>query len=217
MNKPKPMPFTPANYAASCLPAAAPGHKCQTRRLIKAAVPCDGPELPTVSALAAELERGRYCRWKPGDVFYWSNEPIVICELIQYDDARAARFGVAGEVWFVRNDKEVTHTVVPARTKFPAKTGKRWPGRVLPVEWARPERWRVTAVRAHQLVYTSKADASAEGITMVDRGGANGFVYPGHYPAFWEPVAAYRAQWTALHGKWDSDAFVWAITYERIA
>jgi len=216
MSKPKPMALTPANYAASCLPAGTPGAKCETRRKLTE---------PTLFDMIRGKIKPDACRWKPGDVFYWSNEPIEWVA-ISHSLTKRQRQQLLPE--FIGKGVALLHDGarmvmgIPARVKYPAVTGKRWPGRVLPPEWARPDRWRVTAVRAQRLGDMTDADAIREGAkpcTIDERDIEYDWAYPGAPDTEFHMYArdAYRAQWTVLHGKCDPDAWVWAIAYERIA
>ncbi len=181
MSKPKPMLFSgsmvrdllntrPGVWPAEPIDPALPC-KSQTRRLIK-----PQPPMPPYKA-----------HYTVGDEVYISE--AVRFHFIWQEDRRAAlTYSVDG----------VVHDVsIPARVKTP-KLG-RWPGRILPVEWARPWRGAIKGVRAERLHDISHEDAIAEGA----------YDMLSSVP----PIPEFREYWESLHGKKSWSANPWVFVY----
>lgn len=217
------------SFTADSYRAMLDGLKTQTRRVIK-------PQPPTW--LARQIEAGTreirhiagrewgafavvgdaaacrsedtiLCPWQPGDLLYWSNEAVefIACgpPRPQVAVLRSLFDGIAGSV------------KIPARVKYPHLG--RWPGRHLPVEWARPERWEVVSVRAERLQEISGEDAIAEGVFIpTDTDTLCGQYCQDADNRLRLAYASYELMWDSINARrhpWSKNEWVWAITYKE--
>ena len=91
--------------------------------------------------------------------------------------------------------------------------------------WASRTTLEITDVRVQKLQDISEADAVAEGCKICDRGSSSpcyvfqGTEYDQSGLCHSSPVTAYGIYWDQLNAKrdpWDSNPFVWAISFRRV-
>ena len=140
----------------------------------------------------------------PGDQLY-------ISERIEWLDIKSD--GTYGDLKYLV-DGRIDVVQIPPRVKCP-RAG-RWPGRTLPIEWARPDRLEIKEVRVERVQEISEEDARAEGIKAP-------LVTQDHLmvedPAFcWEE--AFADLWNSINqkrgGGWDVNPWVWIISFKRV-
>ena len=113
---------------------------------------------------------------------------------------------------------------IPDRVKTPSIG--RWPGRTLPIEWARPDRLEIVAERIEHLQDIVTEDAKAEGVLGWRNGwskkqAAEAFLLSGsgQIPTkeLGVPRALFMMLWISIHGKrgYEANPFCWCISFKR--
>lgn len=124
-----------------------------------------------------------------------------------------------------RADGLERRVAIPDRVKTPSIG--RWPGRTLPIEWARPDRLEIVAERIEHLQDIVTEDAKAEGVLGWRNGwskkqAAEAFLLSGsgQIPTkeLGVPRALFMMLWISIHGKrgYEANPFVWAISFRRL-
>ena len=123
-------------------------------------------------------------RYQVGDVIY-------ISERVEF--RKIAHMAVWDILHYLADETE-EYVYQPNRVKTPGLG--RWPGRVLPVEWARPWRGRITGVGITQVQDTTPSQVRREGLTL----------------------PTLRELWDKLNNRsgrrWKDDPWVWAYTWK---
>lgn len=136
---------------------------------------------------------------------------LYISERIEWLDIKPD--GTAGDLRYLADGK-IAVVQIPPRVKRPIVG--RWPGRTLPIEWARPDRLEITDVRVERVQEIGEDDIRAEGIKAPS-------ITIDHLtvedPAFcWEE--AFAELWNSINEKrgfgWDMNDWAWVIEFGRI-
>ena len=181
-------------FGAASVLALLAGRKTQTRRIIR--------NWPSQWSMPpARMHEGVLCRYgvdhdeilipphpREGERFY-------ISEVVSFQPGFWFGKKQAGPVLRYAADEQTSPVVVPSRVKHP-KLG-RWPGRTLPLEWARPWRGIVTRMSAEQIRDISDSDAKAEGFGSLD-----------HFREIWLQLYAERGI------RWMDNPMVWVRGFE---
>jgi len=166
-------------FGAASVRAILAGDKTQTRRIIR-----NWPSYWSNPILVPPHPR-------EGEQFYISETiEILNTDLWSYkESAPAIAIQYIADTW---------HHIapIPQRVKPPQEEG-RWPGRTLPIEWARPWRGLVTRLWAEHLQDISDSDAKAEGFGGLD-----------HFREIWLQLYAERGI------RWMDNPMVWVRGFE---
>lgn len=116
---------------------------------------------------------------------------------------------------------------ISRKDEYISRYFRRWRPSIHMPRWASRIALEVTKVRVERLDAITDADASAEGIQRVhgfDVPAAMGqlpegtWSYPNEENLWWtNPVSAYRALWTSIHGpgSWAINPWVWVVEFKR--
>lgn len=212
----------PILFSGPMVRAILAGRKVQTRRIVKPQpLVGDGgcwfpepPQKPTSRARhyanEAHMRRGLPLDFQfygaPGDRL-WVKETW---------QPRASARAVGWEVTYAADVSVFFHDVdrVPGSWKFPKAAAIGWVTPLFMPRWASRLTLEVTGVRVERLCDISEEDAKAEGVEAVnghpERGAFFG-VGPCHREGF-------AQLWADLNGagSWESNPWVWAITFKRV-
>jgi hypothetical protein len=207
-----PIAFTAAN-AQKCFDGA----KTQTRRLADLPVWFTGhiiwagsasrPEAVMASKDGSQQNRARY---HVGDIL-WIQEPWQAH--VSWNHCKPTSLPEYVPVFYAGEPERVAN-----EQSSKAAAGKLRPGRFLPMRFARPARYEVTAVRCERVNEISEADASAEGAEPCERQAELMKSLTGKkFGAF---TVGFGNLWDSIYSKpgtrFEDGPWVWAYTFRRV-
>lgn len=175
---------------------------CYVYEDLACAPDCDLDAMAQV--LAAKLRA--ILRIRAGDVVY-INEPVAF-DIFNVNDKSVVRDIHYGPCVVLSEpaDRYGLFVALPPRIKTPGVG--RWPGRTLPIEWARPARFEVMDVRPERLQDITDRDVAAEGYHLPTHFGQSTHEW-------------FYDQWNAINRKrgtrWADNPWVAAYRLKRIA
>lgn len=206
----------PITFTAANAERVHAGAKTQTRRLFKfreGVVPTQPDRLIVNEATLPSLLQ--CARYRVGDVL-WIQEPW---RTLAHEDSTKPTDLADNTI----RSYEGTELV----SKCDFKLGKLRPGRFLPLRFARPGRYEVTAVRVERVNEISEADARAEGIVAIKRsvrthGRLDCYGWEGtkQDEAATTPVFAFADLWDSIHKapgtRFEDGPWVFANTLKKV-
>lgn len=175
------------------------GRKTQTRRIIKDRKRKDGAKL--VPELLQQIGIGHACPYGvPGDEL-WVRETFCAWSGGKTD---------GGEEWDLvegRLPPENFHGLDISYKADGKNSPDRWRSPIFMPRWASRISLRITDVRVQRLQEISEEDAIAEGAQCAG------------FPAATTNVGAFAGGWNKISGpgSWESNPWVWAITFEKLS